>query len=257
MNKKIYSSAMKNIKTSLNFNEKTIELLSSKEIEKEKYDKKNNHKYFYGIAIASLFIILFTVSMLSNPTIELENSTGNISVKYIDKVPNIYTSSDLIWLSEDEIFNKYNTSIFQGEVIDIKNIKIKMGIGSKEYRAIATIKILENYRGNQSVGEHIKILLPCPIKDKFRVEDTEVVSAMNVGTIGIFMPIKYDKSHIYKENNATLYLIDISEYGFLDGERFAFIETENGVVYADWAFENISKNSSLVDIKKYILDMIE
>lgn len=251
----------KNIKTSLDFNDKTIELLSTKEIKKEKYNniKRSNRKYFYGAAVTCFLLILFVIPMLSNGTIELQNSTGNISVKYVDDIPNIHVERSLVGLSEDEIFNKYNTSIFKGEVIDIKNIKIKMGMGkrSEQYRAITTIKILENYRGNEKSGDVVKILLPCPIKGDTWVEDTEIVSGMSVGTIGIFMPIKYDESSIRKENNATLYLMEISEYGFLDGERYAFIQTENGVVYADWAFKSIPENSSLEDIEKYILDMIE
>lgn len=257
MNEKIYNSAMKNIKTSSDFNDKTLEFLSSKEIKKEKYEKRVSRKYYYGVAIACLLIMLFAIPMLRNNTIELQNSRGNITVKYVDKIPNILTESSLVWLSEDEIFNKYNTSIIKGEVIDIKNIKIEMGKGSEEYRAIATMKILESYRGNEKSGDVIKVLLPCPINMDTWVSDTDVVSVMSVGSIGFFMPIKYDSSHIYQENNATLYLADISEYGFMDGERFAFIQTENGVVYADGAFESIAKNPSLEDIEKYILDMIE
>lgn len=259
MNKKIYNSAIKNIKTSSDFNDKTIELLLSQEMKNEKYNyiKRFNRKHFYGAALACFLLMLFVIPKLSTPTIELQKSTGNIRVKYVDDIPNIYIQNDLISLSEDEIFNKYNTSIFSGEVIDIKNVKIEMGKGSEEYRAIVTIKILENYRGNEISEDVVEILLPCSINGDIWVEDTEIVSLMSVGTIGIFMPIKYDESHIRIENNATLYLMDICEYGFMDGERFAFIQTENGVAYADWAFESIPENPSLEDIKKYILDRIK
>ena len=71
------------------------------------------------------------------------------------------------------------------------------------------------------------------------------------------MPLKYDETHTLKENNSTLYLKDISEYGLLDGERFAFIQKEDRVVFANWAFESISKDSSLIDIERYVLDMID
>lgn len=256
MNKETYKSAVKNLRVSSDFNEKTLEFLSNKEIKREKYKKRIGLKYYYGVAVACLALIFFAMPMISNPSIELKNSTGNVKVKYVNNTPNIVAKYSLIGLTEDQIFNEYNTSIFKGKVTEIKNIRIQMGWGRREYRAIATVEVLNSYRGNEKLGDTVKILLPCSINMDIKVEDTGVVSSMNVDTIGIFMPIKYDESSIWQENNATLYLKDVSDYGFLDGERFAFIQTESGIKYSEWAFESIDKNPSLEDIEKYILDMI-
>ena len=132
MNEKKYKSAMKNIKTSSDFNENTIKMLadtSGEETKREKYKKRSIPRYIYGAVAACLLLVFLLPSMLNNSKIDLENSTGNVKVKYVNRVPDIRTENELIWLSEDEIFNRYNTSIFKGEVIDIKNIKIDMGRG--------------------------------------------------------------------------------------------------------------------------------
>jgi len=257
MNEKKYKQAMDHIKTSSNFNERTKKLLSNNTVKKEKYQKIIKFRYGYGILVACLLLVFFIPMAFNNSQIELTNSTGNVKVKYVNRFPNISSSNNLVWLSEEEIFNERNTSIFKGEILDIKNIKIDMGGRYKHYRSIVSIKLIESYRGNERVGDVIKILMPGPINMDIWVEDTEVVSSMRVGDKGIFMPIKYDETHIYRENDSTLYLTDISEYGFMDGERYAFIEKENEIIYAKWAFESISKPMSLEDIEEYILDMIK
>lgn len=202
-------------------------------------------------------MLAILIPMLNNSAIDLQYSTGNVSVKYVKHFTKVQSNNSLVWLSEEEIFNEYNTFIFQGEVIDIKNIKIEMGKNNENYRAIASIKITENYRGNESVGDIAEVLLPCPIDTDEWVEDTDVISAIRVGTVGIFMPLKYDdKTSIWIENGAILYKTDICEYVFLDGERYAFLQTENGLSYAEWAFESIPENPTLEDIKAYILKMI-
>ena len=257
MTKFDYKSAMNNIKTSEDFNQNTLDFLSDKaNNSKRNKIKLLKNKYSYGIIAACLLILFAIYPFLNNTSIPLKNSTGDVSAKYVKNFPKVNINYDLVWLSEEEIFSKYNTSIFKGQIIDIKNIKIKLG-NSSNYKAIAKIKLMETYRGKEKAGDIIEVLLPCPIDNNVWVEDTGVISKAKVGTVGIFMPIKYDETSIWSENNTTLYLSDICDYGFPDGERFAFLETKNGISYADFAYESIPKNPSLEDIKKYILKMIK
>jgi hypothetical protein len=89
------------------------------------------------------------------------------------------------------------------------------------------------------------------------VEDTEVVSSMRAGMTGIFMPVKYDKTMYREENGARLYFQDIAEYGFLDGIRYAFLDSGRGLIFNRYAYKSISSASSLEQIEKYIAKMIE
>jgi len=81
-----------------------------------------------------------TVVMKYSQTVKLHNTAGFVSVKHINKVPSISTTSSLTWLTEDDIFHKWNTDIFMGQIEEINNIKVNFN-GFNEYRAIAKIRI--------------------------------------------------------------------------------------------------------------------
>ncbi|MHB1155189.1 MAG: hypothetical protein ACYC00_23055, partial [Eubacteriales bacterium] len=181
---------------------------------------------------------------------------GNISAKYVKKAPHVISLSDLVFLTEEEIFNNYNTSVFKGTVEEIRNIKIDFN-GSAEYRAIAKIKIDKIYRGNETAGDIISVLIPCPIDSGTWVEDTDVISGIRVGTNGIFMPVKYDETSYREENGARVYWLDIAEYGFMDGMRFAFIKIENGMIFDRDAFMSVKTANSFDEIEEYIIEMLE
>ena len=52
------------------------------------------------------------------------------------------------------------------------------------------------------------------------------------------MPVIYDdENSIWEQNGAKLDKRDIADYGFADGERFAFLETEDGLVFSEMRME--------------------
>ena len=50
--------------------------------------------------------------------------------------------------------------------------------------------------------------------------------------------------------------IEIADYGFADGERFAFFETENGLIFASDAYNSIADATTLDEIEDYIESML-
>ncbi len=265
MDEEKYKSALDKLKVRENFNDRTLAFLMEKSGEKQEADsltfnhrRKYKKKYAVPMAAVILFgIVIGTFLINISSTIELPNSTGNVKVQYVKNTPDVRIQNDLVQLTEDELFHKYNTSIFKGEVKDIQNIKIDFGSGNKHYQAIASIKVDEVYRGNEKTGDIVRVLLPCPVNSDIWVEDTGVVSQVRVGTVGIFMPKKYDDNDYWEESGSRLILKDISGYGFMDGERFAFLQTKNGIIYADWAYPSVSEVSTLDELKGYVLKMIE
>lgn len=199
-------------------------------------------------------LVLTIVSRTSNHTDLI--LSGNISVRYIDKAPTFINSYSLAErLTEEELFHKYNTDVFLGTVKEIQNIEISFG-GRKEYRAIAKIEISKVYRGDKKAGEVTAILLPCPINSGVIVEDTEVISKLKVGANGVFMPVKYDKESVEEVNGEKLYLKELAEYGLMDGVRFAFLETEHGLVFDDASYESVKAAASIQEIEDYVLKML-
>jgi hypothetical protein len=71
------------------------------------------------------------------------------------------------------------------------------------------------------------------------------------------MPMLYDETTIYSTNEKTLYLIEIAEAGFSDGQRWAFLETQNGLIYDSDAYPSFADAESLEDVKKIILSKFQ
>jgi len=138
----------------------------------------------------------------------------------------------------------------------IHNIVINFN-GEKEYKAIAGISVEKIYRGGFKQGETVFVLLPCPIGTGLQVEDTGIVSHFKKGLKGIFMPTVYDKTSVWEYNGASVCLKDLAETGFADGERYAFLETDEGLLFASWAFESIKNARTINEIEDYVIKMTE
>lgn len=231
-----------------------------------KKDKRINRSFWFkhpvqiiSVAIASFLIVLFSGKMIleNQNLIPLENSHGSVKVKYIKNAPDIRSSYDLVYYTEEELVQRDGLEIVQGTITDIKNIEVTIE-GNEEYYALASILVEKVYQGQSQVGDVIVIKLPCPIKNGVWVEDTEVASAMRVGMKGIFMPFTYDdENSFYQQGNTTLYWKDIVDYGLLDGERYAFLETSDGIKYAEFAYPSLEGTKSLEDIENFIVTMLE
>lgn len=185
--------------------------------------------------------------------IPLSGESVGVSARYIDAAPGVSSSASLIYLTEEELFTYFDTAIFRGTIKEIRNIELDFN-GDRAYRAIAEIEIERVYRGPCAEGETVKVLLPCPIEQGLWVEDTEVVSAMREGMRGIFMPVIYDRENsLWEQNGAVLIQKDIADYGFADGVRYAFLETDKGLVFARECYETIADAQTLDEVEEYII----
>ena len=235
--------------------ENIIEETSKKKV----FRKIKLFKIFVPIAACFAIIMIGVVSLSYGGETLYKN--GNLKVKEFELKENEYSYSndgDLAFYTEEEIFNKYNTDIFRGVVEKIDNIQINFG-GEIEYGSIVTIRIDEVYRGNIEVGQSVTILLPAPIDiNGYAVTDTNTISKIKHGTTGIFMPLVLDdKTSLWEQNDISLDKREIVDYGILDGERYCFLETENGLVFDKNAFKSINNAVSLDEIEDYIDTMIK
>lgn len=268
MNTDKYKEAFDKLDITKDFKEKTLS-----HIEEGKIENIDNYKggvimkkaVSYGIIAATLIIALgitlFLKGSNDDKSIALKESTGNVKVSYVaseDMTQAILgggASDSLIYLTEKEIVNDYNNSIFSGTVQDIKNILIDFGDGFSEYRAIATVSIEKMIKGEEKEGDKIEILLPTGIaldgSEKVTLEDTYVIAKIKVGMKGIFMPIRYTEEHYFEQNDSKLFLKDLAEYGLMDGMRFAVLEDKDGQII-NGAFEGVNSNSTLEEVEEYI-----
>jgi hypothetical protein len=210
------------------------------------------------ILIAAICIPLLNLNPgTGNDTFNLVRSTGNVSVSYAENAPATPgIHAKLAWLTEDELFNKYGNDIFKGTIEKIRNIEIDID-GMKQYKSIAAIKVEKVYRGDLKAGDTASILLNCTIDGKMEVEDTGVISSMREGMTGIFMPYKYDETSFGENNASKVYWMELAQYGFSDGERYAFLETDNGLIFDHSAYASIDSAKTLDEVEAYVESMIK
>ncbi len=258
MNKDTYKSAVDSVAFSKELETETLNYLAANPLQNKKEVTSMKSKQVMkglGAALVVILAVLILLPILGGSDFELVNS-DKVSVKYVKEAPEGIISSDSFApLTEDELFNKYNTNIFKGTVEEVKNVEIDFN-GSAEYRAIAKIKIEKIYRGDASAGEVVSVLLPGPVNSEVQAADNEVISTIKEGTTGIFMPVEYEGTSYREENGAKIYWEEIAEYGILDGVRYAFLESENGIVFDHESYKTIADAASLDEVEAYIVNKL-
>lgn len=227
-------------------------------------NKVFNWKRLTTIAACLVMAVAITIPFLNNGSgdFDLPLSDKGIKVSYVNKVPNINTSTSLIYLTEDElladVYEGYPVAIFSGTIIEVKNIRLDFGDGSDNYRAVAKVEVGDVLRGDMEAGETVSVLLPAPVGvEGVQTSDTDISSQMNVGVTGIFTPMKYDETSVRKQNDKEIHLLDLAEYGLPDGERWAFLETANGLQYDHEAYPSLVDAENLNDVKEFIHSKIK
>lgn len=188
--------------------------------------------------------------VLSNQT------TAKVSYGYEAGMVNSI-KTDLVYLTEEEMFGRENMYIFRGRVSGLTNVTIDFN-GVKEIRCIATVEIERVYQGNLVAGEQIKMLLPCGIDTEMLwVEDTDVIANLECGMEGIFMPWVYDETSYTKMNGAVLMKQDLAACGLADGVRWAFLDTDQGLLFERSAYPGAKNATNLDDIEDYVMKMLK
>lgn len=191
--------------------------------------------------------------------LQTEDEQTNSIYHRIDKLPQLGKSlgSELVYYTEEEIFS-FNSAIFKGTISDIYNIEIDSPL--LNYGAIVEIKVEKVYRGFCSEGDTISVLVTHPLEiEGYAMEDSETVSRMRVGMTGIFKASIYDEDDVWTSGDGEIKLAlkDIADYGFGIGAYCAFLETEEGLYYASYAYPGAAGAQTLDDIEEYVKAMIE
>ena len=146
--------------------------------------------------IIGLFAVYLAAILPNYNFITLSRSTGDVRVEYLrnynGEMPRF--SSELAHLyTEEEAFEISHSPAFQGKIVSIRNIRALFHGESSLFDtfAIANVRVEKVFSGELSVGDTVRILLPCPIARNIWVEHMDIVSQCRTGMRGIFLP------HIY------------------------------------------------------------
>lgn len=159
--------------------------------------------------------------------------------------------SDQLAYTEKDLFS-HPTDIFRGEITDVGYCLVDFdGVGY--YYSVVTVHVDEVYRGDIAVGDLVSVKAGAVSRQGSWVEDTETVSAMKAGVSGIFMVNDY----VGETRNDTFFDGGgIITHTFRDGERYAFLETEQGLVFSEWAYPSLKKAKTLKDVEAFVKKMV-
>lgn len=203
------------------------------------------------IAVAAGFM-LFT-SNVWNERIPLSTDSTANSVHIVDqsKVTSDISEENMMDMTEDELFSKWNPVVVRGTVTNIRHIEIDFN-GETEYQSLITIHVSNVYRGDVQIGRDL-IVRADAIGETGQAEHMSVISHVKQGMEGIFMPIPYDDEFIWEQNDATLRLKDIADYGFPDGERYLFLDTPNGLLFERNAYPSLQGVDALDEVEDWMM----
>ncbi|VXB49853.1 conserved hypothetical protein [Exiguobacterium sp. 8H] len=203
------------------------------------------------IAVAAGFM-LFT-SNVWNEQIPLSTDSTANSVHIVDqsKVKPDISEENMMEMTEDELFSKWNPVVVRGTVTNIWHIEIDFN-GETEYQSLIKIQVSSVYRGDVRVGQDL-IVRADAITETGQTTDASVISHVKQGMEGIFMPIPYDDEFVWEQNEATLRLKDIADYGFPDGERYLFLDTPNGLLFERDAYPSLQGLDSLDEVEHWMM----
>ena len=164
--------------------------------------------------------------------------------------------NELVGLTEEEMFSYRKMYVVRGTVTELTNVTADFN-GHKWAMCVATIEIQKVFEGDLVAGQQLKILLPCAITGRITQEDTGIISQLEVGMEGIFMPFVYDEAAYMEMYGAVLIMQDLAPCGLGDGMRWVFLSTDRGLRFLRSAYPGARDAKNLDDIEAYIIKMLK
>ena len=219
-------------------------------IERKPYQRL---KWGGGVLVAIVAGFMLFTSNVWNERIPLSTDSTANSVHIVDqsKVTPDISEENMMGMTEDELFSKWNPVVVRGTIMDIRHIEIDFN-GETEYQSLITIHVSDVYRGDVQVGQDL-IVCADAIEETGQASHSSVISHVQQGMEGIFMPIPYDDEFVWEQNDATLRLKDIADYGFPDGERYLFLDTPNGLLFERDAYPSLHGLDSLDEVGRWMM----
>ena len=210
-------------------------------------------KWGAGLLLATAAGFMLFTSNIWNERIPLSTDSTANSVHIVDEseIRQGTSQENLMDMTEDELFSRWDPVVVRGTVADIRHIEIDFN-GETAYQSLITIHVSTVYRGDVQVGQDLVVRADA-IGETGQAEHTSVISNVQQGMEGIFMPIPYDDKFVWEQNDATLRLKDIANYGFPDGERYLFLNTPNGLLFERDAYPSLRGLDSLDEVGRWMM----
>lgn len=188
----------------------------------------------------------------------LEHSTGDVSVEVVSELAEYGESACLAYMTEEELVTDSQTDIMRGTVTDIQNVLVSCGDWSG-YRAVIEVKtdyVYRTYSGCKA-GDTVYLLAPGPIRMETQgMSGLDTVRQIEVGMEGIFMGRPYGENDVEEQDGSRLYWMDVARYGLPDGIRYAFLQTDSGLLFDRDAYPSFSDAQTLDEVAEGLEKLI-
>ena len=220
--------------------------------------KSQKGRWLVGATVvaAAAAVLLFARGG-SEPQFELARSTDGVRAEAVETPLEGTASAESIgvFLTEEEIFAQELVP-FAGEVVRVQNLRLTVG-GSVMYRAVIDVKVTQSLSGGPDAGETVSLLLPNPLMEGVWVEDSDVTSALAPGAQAVFLATRYGEESCYEAGGESLCLMDLAQFGLMDGVRYTFAETAEGMRFAQEVYTGLSANCTIEEAWDYVCAGVE
>lgn len=164
-------------------------------------------------------------------TMDSENKLESVADKTVSDVERSY-------------FANYDTDIFRGTVLGTRLVHLN---GDEESlpRIVATIRLSKVYRGSLAPGDTITLIAGKQAKVSNELTDSVTCYYIEPGMRGIFMVVPSEEKRIE------------ADYELPDDRHFAFLDTDQGLIFERDTYTSISDAQTLDDIESYIYTMLQ
>ena len=161
--------------------------------------------------------------------------------------------ASLVWLDPEEIFAR-DTVIFRGVVRGLRYFEVDPA----GYYTVASVEVMDCLRGDLAAGDTYNVLYwGAPGRATTSISGD--LEHLAVGSEAIFMPYRATEETGWRSGDTFFCYADLAELYFDEGIRFLFLDTGDGVSYAEEVYDIPAADGEAVtldDVAAYLRSLL-
>lgn len=166
------------------------------------------------------------------------------------------SDASLAWLDPEEIL-ALDTVIFRGTVTGMRYYEVNVG-GLKETYTVASVEISDCLRGDLAAGDTYNMTYRGG--PGVTTSNSGDLENLEVGSEAIFMPYAATADTGWYRDDSYFCYADLAELYFDEGIRFLFLDTGDGVSYAEEVYDIPAADGETVtldDVAAYLRSLLD
>lgn len=161
----------------------------------------------------------------------------------------IDSSACLVWLEPEEIL-AWDTVIFRGTVRDLRYFEVTVG-GMTSYYTVASVEVTDCVRGELGTGDIYNLLYP-GAAGRMSVSTAGGLEYLESGSGAVFMANRATADTGWRSGEDYFCYADLAELYILEGIRFLFLDTGDGLSFERNVYADIANAETLDEVMDYL-----